>query len=210
MTGLAARHFAPGPVLLEGVSVRVEPLERRHGPDLARAGADPSVWRWLACAPPEEADLEERTRWFAGWIDGAVRERERGESVPFAIVRRADDRAVGSTRFMAIRPEHRGLEIGWTWLGPEAQRTAINTETKLLLLTHAFETLGAVRVELKTDSLNDRSRRAMERIGCTFEGVFRSHMIRRDASLRDSAWYSVVASEWPRVRAHIQALLSEP
>jgi RimJ/RimL family protein N-acetyltransferase len=111
---------------------------------------------------------------------------------------------------MSIRRDQRGLEIGWTWLAPEAQRTAVNTETKLLLLTHAFETLGAIRVELKTDSLNERSRRAMERLGCTFEGVFRAHMIRRDGTLRDSAYYSVVASEWPRVRARIQALLRRP
>ena len=199
--------FVPAPVVLEGTFVRVEPLDRRHAVDLARAGADPSVWRWLMIAPPENADPDERTRWFAGWIDSALREQAAAQSVPFAIVRRDDGRTIGSTRYMSIRPEQRGLEIGWTWLGPEAQRTPINTETKLLLLAHAFETLDAIRVELKTDSLNERSRRAMERIGCTFEGVFRAHMIRRDGSLRDSAFYSITGGEWPSVRAHIEGLL---
>lgn len=202
------RPFEPGPVTLEGEHVRVEPLERRHAADLASAGADPIIWRWLSTAPPD--DESQRVVWFERWIEKALSMEgpEHAEGgVSFAIVRRRDDRAVGSTRYLGIRPAHRSLEIGWTWLGVDAQRTPINTQTKLLLLTHAFETLGARRVELKTDSRNERSRRAMERIGCSFEGVARAHMIRPDGSRRDSAFFSIIDEEWPEVRARIEGLM---
>lgn len=203
--------FDPRPVTLDGRFVRVEPLARRHAPDLAVAGADPAIWRWLSTSPP--APPAEHPAWFERWIDDALSHEGPNQAVggvAFAIIRRADNRAVGSTRFMAIRPAHRSIEIGWTWLATDAQRTPINTETKLLLLSHALETLGALRVELKTDSRNDKSRAAMERLGCTFEGVLRAHMIRPDSTRRDSAFYSIIADEWPRVRSHIQGLLQRP
>lgn len=202
------RPFEPSPVTLEGEHVRVEPLNTRHAADLAEFGADPIIWRWLSTAPA--SDQAERMNWFERWIEQALALEGPGHAeggVSFAIVRRRDDRAVGSTRYLGIRPAHRSLEIGWTWLGVDAQRTPINTQTKLLLLTHAFETLGARRVELKTDSLNEKSRKAMERIGCSFEGIARAHMIRPDGSRRDSAFFSIIAEEWPDVRTRIEALL---
>lgn len=202
--------FRPAPITLDGRFVRVEPLERRHAPDFARTGADPAIWRWMPGGPPDGAHREERTRWFDAWIERALDEQERAEGVPFAIRRHQDGLIVGSTRYLTIRPDHRSIEIGWTWLAPDAQRTPVNTETKLLLLAHAFETLGARRVEFKTDARNARSRRALERIGGTFEGVLRRHMIRPDGSPRDSAYYSIIDDEWPPTRTRIRGLLDRP
>ena len=126
--------------------------------------------------------------------------------LPFAIVETTRDRVVGSTRFLNIRPEHRSLEIGWTWLGQEWQRTAVNTETKLLLLSHAFERLGCVRVEFKTDARNERSQQALERIGATREGVMRNHMIVQGNYVRDSVYFSIIDSDWLSVKERLQRL----
>jgi RimJ/RimL family protein N-acetyltransferase len=126
--------------------------------------------------------------------------------LPFAIVEADKDKVVGSTRYLNIRPEHRALEIGWTWLGQDWQRTAVNTEAKLLLLSHAFERLGCVRVEFKTDARNERSQRALQRIGAIREGVLRNHMIVQGNYARDSVYFSVIAAEWPDVKARLQAL----
>ena len=203
----------PLPIVLEGSHVRLEPLDRRHAPDLAAAGADPSIWSWLSQAPPEECGLQERTTWFEQWIDWSLQRMAQGDLV-FATIRkstdRGADRAVGSTRYMAVRPQHRGLEIGWTWLGTSEQRTPVNTEAKHLMLTHAFDTLGMIRVELKTDSRNAKSRAAIERLGASFEGILRNHMVRRDGSYRDSALYSITGQQWPVVKDRLEQRLSTP
>lgn len=188
------------PVTLEGQIIRLEPLDRRHFDDLVAVGLDPALWKWTQVQP--ETDMALR-----GYLEKALAAAEAGTEVPFATVLRETGRAVGSTRFLTIVPEHRRLEIGWTWLGRAHQRSGANREAKLLQLTHCFEVLGANRVEFKTDSRNEASRRALEGIGATFEGIFRSHTIMPWGPLRDSAYYSVIASEWPAVKGHLERLL---
>lgn len=184
------------PVLLEGPIVRLEPLSRDHLAGLADVGLDASIWRWTI-ARPQDADG------LRAWIDEALANAAAGAEVPFATVEVASGRPIGSSRFLSIVPEHRRLEIGWTWVAPAWQRTGANRAAKLLQLEHAFEVLGANRVEFKTHAGNEASRRALLGIGATFEGIFRSHMIMPDGSLRDSAYYSIIADEWPRVRASL-------
>ncbi len=200
----SAGAFDPKPVVLEGAHVRLEPLLVAHGAEVLEAGREPSIWEHLPrAALTDLADAE-------GWIREALAEQARGESVPFAIRSHAGGALAGSTRFLEIRRPHRTLEIGWTWLAPAHQRSAINTEAKLLLLVHAFEDLGAERVQFKTDARNLRSQRALERIGAQREGVLRRHLIVRDGYRRDSVFYSVIAPEWPAVRRHLEGLLSRP
>ena len=151
--------------------------------------------------PQDEAGLR---RWF----DAALANAEAGTERPFATIDRASGRAIGSSRYLSIVPEHRRLEIGWTWVGSAFQRTGANREAKLLQLTHAFETLGANRVEFKTHSGNERSRNALAGIGATFEGVFRNHMIMPDGSIRHSAYFSVTAEDWPVVKGRLVAGLA--
>lgn len=141
------------------------------------------------------------------YVMTALDEMRRGMSVPFVIVDQATGDVAGSTRYANIDAVHHRLEIGWTWLAPAHQRTAVNTEAKLLLLTHAFEVLEAIRVELKTDALNDRSRAAILRIGATEEGTFRNHMITSTGRIRDSVYFSIIAADWPAVKANLQSLL---
>jgi RimJ/RimL family protein N-acetyltransferase len=188
------------PVTLEGRLVRLEPLGREHFDDLVEVGNEPALWKWTTVLPETEDQLR-------AYLERALSAAEAGTEVPFATVLQRTGRAIGSTRFLTIVPEHRRLEIGWTWLGRDHQRSGANREAKLLQLTHAFETLAANRVEFKTDSRNEASRRALEGIGATFEGIFRSHVIMPWGPLRDSAYYSVVAGEWPAVRAHLEGLL---
>jgi RimJ/RimL family protein N-acetyltransferase len=189
-------------VVLEGSRVRLEPLRRDHLVDLALVALDPLVWRWTIARPQDAAGLER-------WVESALANAEAGSEVPFVTIDCASGRAIGSTRFMSIVPEHRRLEIGWTWVGTAFQRTGANREAKLLQLAHAFEVLGANRVEFKTHARNDRSRAALLGIGATFEGIFRSHMIMPDDSLRDSAYFSVIADEWPAVKANLVASLAQ-
>jgi RimJ/RimL family protein N-acetyltransferase len=144
------------------------------------------------------------------WIQEAMAIAASGTQIPFAIIHRAGGRAIGSTRYLDIRREHRGLEIGWTWVGTAHQRTSVNTECKYLLLRHAFEELGAVRVQLKTDLRNERSQRAIERIGAVREGVLRKHMALWDGFIRDTVYYSILDSEWPDVRRRLEELLHTP
>lgn len=188
------------PVTLEGRIVRLEPLAREHFDDLIEVGVDPVLWKWTQVLPETEAQLR-------GYLELALANAEAGREVPFATILRETNRAIGSTRFLTIVPEHKRLEIGWTWLGAAHQRSGANREAKLLQLTHAFETLGANRVEFKTDSRNEASRRALEGIGATFEGIFRSHTIMPWGPLRDSAYYSVIAGEWPQVKARLERLI---
>jgi len=186
------------PVVLEGSRVRLEPLEARHLDDLRAVAFDEPVWRWTIMGPQDEPGLRR-------WLDAALANQEAGTERPFATIDLATGRAIGSTRFMSIVPEHKRLEIGWTWIGIAYQRTGVNREAKLLQLTHAFETLEANRVEFKTHARNDRSRNALKGIGASFEGVFRHHTIMPDGSLRDSAWFSILAPEWPLVKARFEA-----
>jgi len=188
------------PVVLEGSLVRLEPLRPDHLPDLERVAFDLPIWQWTIMGPQDEAGLRR-------WVETALADAEAGTERPFATIDLASGRAVGSTRYMSIVPEHRRLEIGWTWLGTALQRTGANREAKLLQLTHAFETLGANRVEFKTHSRNERSRAALAGIGATFEGIFRQHSIMPDGSLRDSAYFSVISPEWPAVKARLSGTL---
>ncbi|HYN68714.1 MAG TPA: GNAT family N-acetyltransferase, partial [Candidatus Eisenbacteria bacterium] len=189
------------PVVLEGRIVRLEPLSGDHLDGLADVAFEPSIWQWTLARPTDRAGLR-------AWLETALANRAAGTELPFATIDRATARAIGSTRILSIVPEHRRLEIGWTWLGRAWQRTGANREAKLLQLSHAFERLGANRVEFKTDSRNEPSRTALLGIGATFEGVFRNHMVMLDGRLRHSAYYSVIADEWPGVRARIEASLA--
>jgi RimJ/RimL family protein N-acetyltransferase len=177
---------------LEGRLVRLEPLAKRHAAGLWEASRDLRTWRWLPIPQPQTHEELE------AWVDDALARAAAGLDLPL-VTQRAGE-VVGSTRFLALRPEHGSVEIGWTWLHPSAWGGGVNVEAKLLVLGHAFEVWGCRRVELKTDALNERSRGAMEAMGATFEGIHRKHMLVRDGENRDSAWYSVVDDEWPRVR----------
>jgi N-acetyltransferase len=187
---------------LEGRLVRLEPLADRHEPGLFAASRDPGIWRWLALAgePPTREVLD-------GWLEQSLADSAAGRECAFATIWRATGRVIGSTRFMALRPEHRGLEIGWTWLDPSSWGTGANVEAKLLMLEHAFAVGNCVRVEFKTDARNERSRAALGALPATFEGILRSHMV-MPYGLRDSAYYSVIADEWPCVRANLRERLS--
>jgi RimJ/RimL family protein N-acetyltransferase len=189
------------PVTLSGQIVRLEPLKLAHVPDLAEVALDPAIWRWTIARPTTEADL--RT-----WAETAIRAREDGTELPFATIEAATGRPIGSSRYMNIALDHRRLEIGWTWVAPAWQRSGANREAKLLMLTHAFETLGCRRVEFKTDSLNEPSRTALLGIGATFEGIFRNHMVMPDGRMRHSAWYSVIDEEWPAVKSGLERSLA--
>jgi RimJ/RimL family protein N-acetyltransferase len=180
---------------LEGRLVRLEPLTRGHADALWDASRDERTWRWLSVVQPAD-----RTA-FDDWLDAALANAQTGVEIPLATLAR--DRVVGSTRYLALRPEHRSVEIGWTWLHPDAWGRGVNVEAKLLMLRHAFGTWGCRRVELKTDALNKRSRGAMEALGATFEGIHRKHMLVRDGENRDSAWYSITDDEWPAVERGI-------
>ncbi len=190
------------PVTLEGRHVRLEPLAAAHHAELC-AIARPELFRWFAF-PVAGAEA------MTAFIERALQQMQQGFGLPFAIRRRQDGAMVGSTRLGPIAPAHARAEIGATWLAAEAQRTAINTECKRLLMAHGFEKLCFNRIEFKTDSRNAASRAALTRIGATEEGVFRNHMVMPDGSLRHSVWFSVVHDEWPRVREHLDALLAKP
>ncbi|GGZ20785.1 N-acetyltransferase [Streptomyces inusitatus] len=192
----------PSVTVLTGRHVRLEPLTRAHLPDLFDAGGgDDEIWRWQGGPTPRtREELGER-------LDGVLAEAERGTYVPFAVVHLASGRAVGWTTFLDVDAAHERLEIGWTWYGREYWRTAVNSETKLLLLTHAFEELGMGRVQLKTDHLNERSQAAIARLGARREGVLRRHRRRPDGSWRDSVYFSILAEEWPPVKERLRARL---
>ncbi len=190
------------PVTLEGRIVRLEPLSLDHVAALAEVAFDPAIWRWTTARP---TDLEG----LRAWVEAAIRNREAGREEPFATIERSSGRPIGSTRFLSIVPEHRRLEIGWTWVAGPWQRTGANREAKYLQLRHAFEVLGAHRVEFKTDSLNEKSNPSLLAIGATFEGTFRNHMVMPEGRLRHSNYYSVVAEEWPEVRAALERRIDQ-
>ncbi|MCP3753989.1 GNAT family N-acetyltransferase [Streptomyces sp. TBY4] len=192
---------APSPITLTGRHVRLEPLTRSHLPDLyAAGGGDEEVWRWVGGTPrtPEE---------LGATLDALLADAERGAYVPFAVVHLDSGRAVGWTTYMDIDAENERLEIGWTWYGRAHWRSAVNTESKLLLLTHAFEDLGMGRVQLKTDHLNTRSQAAIARLGAQREGVLRRHRRRQDGTWRDTVYFSLLADEWPQAKDRLAARL---
>jgi RimJ/RimL family protein N-acetyltransferase len=191
------------PITLEGRVVRLEPLSEAHVAGLALAGRDPSIWQYMRYG---YVDTEAKMAELVGYLLGL---QEHGTDLPFAVILRAGQRPVGMTRFMDIQPENRGLEIGGTWYATACQRTAVNTECKYLLLRQAFETLDCIRVQIKTDLRNERSQRAIERIGGVREGVLRDHMILPDGTFRSSVYYSILRAEWGGVKARLEEWLKE-
>lgn len=193
----------PKPITLTGRFVRLEPLALAHASDLLAALAiDPDIWRYMREEPPDtvagmEAVIQARLQAQAG-----------GDTVAFAQIDLASGKAVGSTTYLNISRRDRGLEIGNTWLGKPWQRTGINTEAKYLLLQHAFEELGAVRVQLKTDGRNLQSQAAIAQIGAVREGVLRKHSLVRHGFIRDSVMFSVLDNEWPAVKARLEAMMA--
>lgn len=186
---------------LTGERVGLQPLTACHADGLRAAAADGRIFAWMPFKLDEPAV-------FDGWIAGALAAAERGEIVPFATTDRASGAVLGSTSYLALRPSDRSVEIGATWLTPAVWGRGVNVEAKLLMLRHAFETAGCVRVELKTDARNARSRAAMAALPAQFEGVHRQHMVLPDGTLRDTAWYSVIDCEWPEVQANLERRLA--
>jgi len=184
--------------VLEGVHARLEPLSESHHDALCAVGLDPELWKWI---PHQVLEREQ----MMTYIRAALADQEKRITIPFATVDRATKTVVGSTRFMNIDATNKRVEIGATWIAQPWQRTAINTEAKYLMMRHAFETLGCNRVELKTDSLNSTSRNAILRIGAKEEGIFRHHMVTWSGRLRDTVYFSVIAQEWPAVKANLEA-----
>lgn len=188
---------------LNGGTVRLEPLRPAHAIDLLAAGADPSVWTYMAQWP---RNLDEMNI----FVERAMEAERAGTELPFATVEESTGKAIGSTRYEEILRAHRSLEIGWTWLGAPRQRTACNTQCKYMLLRHAFEVLGAVRVQLKADIRNHRSRAAIERIGAVYEGTLRKNRTLPDGYVRDSAYYSIISEEWPVVKSRLEERMRLP
>ncbi|HEV8264858.1 MAG TPA: GNAT family protein [Gemmatimonadales bacterium] len=195
------------PITLEGRHVRLEPLSLAHLNALAAVAIDPALWRWSQSHMASPEDLRR-------YVDAALALQREGQALPFAIVARGPgggggtpDRPVGSTRYGNIDRDNRRVEVGWTWVARPWQRTPVNTEAKYLLLRHAFETLSCVRVEFKTDALNEQSRRALVRIGAKEEGTFRRHMLTATGRWRDSVYYSILDDEWPDVKRRLEEKL---
>jgi RimJ/RimL family protein N-acetyltransferase len=189
------------PITLDGRGVRLEPLTQAHHAQLCEIGLDDELWRLTTTIIRTSEDMKE-------YIDAAVKDFSEGKTLPFAIIEKSTNKAVGSTRFGTIETTHRRVEIGWTWIARQWQRTFINTETKYLLLSHAFDTLRCIRVEFKTDSANSGSRRALIRIGAKEEGVFRNHMIMPDGRIRHSVYFSIIDSEWNEVKRELEKKLA--
>jgi len=189
------------PVTLDGQFIRLEPLSLAHHAALCEVGLSDEIWRWM----PQQVHSAEDMR---AWIEDALKAQGQGTALPLATLEKSTGRAIGSTRFGNIDGSNRRVEIGWTWLGVPWQRTAANTEAKYLMLRHAFETLGCIRVEFKTDSLNERSRAALLRIGAKEEGTFRNHVIVSTGRIRHSVYYSIIDAEWPAVKAHLEEKLA--
>jgi RimJ/RimL family protein N-acetyltransferase len=202
-----ARDRYVEPVMLEGRHVRLEPMARERAGEIAQAlaaaAADGSMWESKVTTIPQPEGMR-------AYVDQALAELDAGVSMPFVTVDRASGRVVGTTRYMNIEAPHRRLEIGTTWLGRSAQRTALNTEAKYLMLRHAFETLGCIAVDLRTHEKNIQSRTAIERLGARLDGILRHHRIMPDGSLRNTASYSIIDGEWPAVKARLEARLAAP
>jgi RimJ/RimL family protein N-acetyltransferase len=189
------------PIILEGAIVRLEPLSMSHVDGLSAVGMDEDLWRYTTSVIRNRGDLER-------YIEAALESQKEGKALPFAIIEKMSGRAIGSTRYGNIDGTNKRVEIGWTWVAKAWQRTPVNTECKYLLLKHAFETLGCIRVEFKTDSTNMQSRNALARIGAREEGIFRNHMIMPSGRLRHSVYFSVVDSEWAGLKKDLEKKLA--
>src|SRR3990172_3177278 len=189
------------PVTLQGKYVRLEPMTEVHIPGLAEIGVGQDFWDFMLYGHMDS--LLDMTAWVVDILSRA----EKVTDLPFVAIHLASSRVAGATRYLNIMPKDRGLEIGGTWYGAEFQRTVVNTECKYLLLSHAFETLGCIRVQLKTDSRNERSQKAIERIGAVKEGVLRNHMILPDGHYRHSVFYSILDTEWPDVKKKLEEMM---
>jgi RimJ/RimL family protein N-acetyltransferase len=190
------------PVTLTGRFVRLEPLTLGHVDAMAKWAYDRELWKWTAMLPLDRASLE-------AWINEGLAGQRDGTGLPFVTILRENNELVGSTRFLNISARDGRMEIGATVVAPAYQRSVVNTEAKLLMLTHAFETLGATRVELKTHKNNEKSRRAIERIGAQFEGIHRKHMLHHDGTRRDTAWYSILDDEWPVIKLRLEMSVND-
>jgi len=190
------------PMTLAGKIIRLEPMTEAHVPELARLGLDPRIWQYMIYG---QMNTEDDLR---GWVREILRRQERGTDLPFTVIHQQSNRAIGTTRYMEIHPQHRGLEIGGTWYGMEFQGSGVNAEAKYLLLCHAFEVWRCIRVQIKTDLRNIRSQRAIERLGAIKEGVLRDHVILPDGYVRSSVIYSILESEWPAVKARLEERLA--
>jgi len=189
------------PVTLTGKYVRLEPLSEIHVDGLAKIGVGQPFWHFMLYG--EMNSLND----MRNWVRDIMARGTRGTDLPFAVIHLDSGRVAGATRYLNIMPNDRGLEVGGTWYGPEFQRTAVNTECKYLLFRHAFETLGCIRVQIKTDSRNERSQKAIERIGAVREGVLRNHMILPDGYIRHSVFYSILDAEWPGVKSRLEEMM---
>lgn len=189
------------PVTLEGKHIRLEPIGLHHAEALWRVSADQEIWCYMPRILRSEDDLRR-------FIEAELHKQQAGLTLRFVTIDQTSGQPVGSTSYLNIEPPHRRLEIGGTWVTPAWQRSAVNTEAKYLQLSHAFETLGCMRVEFKTDSLNVKSRQALARIGAKEEGTFRNHMVMPDGRLRHSVYFSIIDSEWPSVKAHLERLMA--
>jgi RimJ/RimL family protein N-acetyltransferase len=190
------------PVTLNGKYVRLEPLTEAHVPGLTEIGVGQNFWHFMLYGNMNtETDMR-------NWVLDIISRGQKGTDLPFAAIDLASGRVAGATRYLNMMPKDRGLEIGGTWYGAEFQRTGVNTECKYLLMSYAFEKLDAIRVQLKTDLRNERSQRAIERIGAKKEGVLRNHMILPDGNIRDSVFYSVLDSEWPVVKKNLEGMMN--
>jgi RimJ/RimL family protein N-acetyltransferase len=191
------------PVTLEGGLLTLEPLERGHESALRDAARDGDLWRlWFTSVPSPET--------VGAYIETALSMRETKGAMPFVVRHNTTGAIVGCTRYLNVEPEHRRLEIGYTWYSQRVQRTALNTEAKLLLLTHAFEALRCIAVEFRTSWFNHASRAAIARLGAKQDGVLRNHQISPDGLYRDTVVFSILESEWPAVRCHLRYLLERP
>lgn len=188
------------PVTLENDFVRLDPLEERHREPLREAGNDPDLWRFA------NVNLDNTN--FDSWIDYRLAEIPKAGELTWAVFDKASQSYCGSTSYLAVVLAHKRLEIGWTWYAKRVWAGAVNPSCKRLLLAHGFDTLGLNRIELKADARNERSCKAMARFGAVFEGIHRAHMIRPDGRLRDTAWFSVIAEEWPGVRDGLDGRLA--
>jgi len=191
-----------GPVTLSGKHIRLEPLHPDHAGALLEVAQAPEIWTWMSALPvtPEAMDA---------WIAEARAAQEQGLEYPFTVIQTADDRVVGSTRYMDVQAASKGVEIGWTWYAPDTWGTVVNPEAKYLLLRHAFEDWGAIRVQLKTDLKNVRSQAAIKKLGAKQEGILRSHRFRRDGTIRDSVLFSIIRDDWPPVKAALQVRVAQ-
>lgn len=190
------------PVVLTGRHVRLEPMTEAHASGLAEIGVGQTFWDFMLYGNINTVDD------MHNWVLDILSRAEKGTDLPFVAIHLASGRVAGATRYLNIIPKDRGLEIGGTWYGPEFQRTPMNTECKYLLLSHAFETLGCIRVQLKTDLRNERSQKAIERIGAVKEGVLRNHMILPDGRYRHSVFYSILDTEWPEVKKRLEEMMN--